>query len=115
MGSITEAMVTVWPAVTEAMYLMSSSPRGQDAVVDLLTDDTVAVADLDVADLRRMKVLMNKYRHLPMDFADAALVRLAERERLTRILTFDDHFRIYSLPGRSRFVLLGRPDAEENP
>ena len=54
-----------------------------------------------------MKVLMRKYRGLPMGFADAALVRVAERERLTLILTFDRDFSVYSLPGRSRFVLLG--------
>ncbi len=54
-----------------------------------------------------MKTLMRKYRSLPMDFADAALVRVAERERLTRILTFDKHFAIYALPGRPRFTISG--------
>jgi predicted nucleic acid-binding protein len=41
-----------------------------------------------------------------MDFADAALVRVAERERITRILTLDRHFRIYQLPRRARFAVL---------
>jgi predicted nucleic acid-binding protein len=41
-----------------------------------------------------------------MDFADAALVRVAERDRLTHIVSFDRHFRVYSLPGRARFVVL---------
>jgi hypothetical protein len=53
-----------------------------------------------------MKTLLRKYRDLPMDFADAALVRVAERDALTRILTFDRHFRVYALPGRARFVVL---------
>jgi predicted nucleic acid-binding protein len=50
---------------------------------------------------------MQKYRSLPMDFADAALVRVAERDKLRRILSFDRHFTVYALPGRSRFEVLG--------
>jgi len=107
LASISDPLVTVWPAVTEAMYLLSGSPRGQEALFDMIEDDGVAPVGQDEADLGRMKTLMHKYRDLPMDFADAALVRLAERERLTRILSFDHHFKIYALPGRARFVVLG--------
>lgn len=107
--SVTDPLLTVWPAVTEAMHLLAEAPAAQDALFDMITDDAVGLADLDDADLKRMKVLMRKYRDLPMDFADAALVRVAERERLSRILTFDRHFRVYALPGRARFVVQGKP------
>ena len=40
-------------------------------------------------DVARMHELMAKYRDLPMDLADAALVAVAERERLRRVLTLD--------------------------
>jgi len=106
-ATLTDTLLTVMPAVTEAMHLLSRIPRGQDALFDLIEDEAVSLADLGEPDFRRMKALMRKYRSLPMDFADAALVRVAERERLTRILTFDRHFEIYALPGRARFVLLG--------
>ena len=104
--SLTDPLMTVWPAVTEAMHLLAETPAAQEALSDMLTDDAVGLANLDDADLKRMKVLMQKYRDLPMDFADAALVRVAERERLSRILTFDKHFRVYALPGRARFVVI---------
>lgn len=106
LGSITDPLVTVWPAVTEAMHLLADTPPGQEALLDMIDDEALAVVDLEAADARRMKTLMRKYRDLPMDFADAALVRVAERERLNRIVTFDRHFRIYALPGRARFVVL---------
>jgi predicted nucleic acid-binding protein len=49
-----------------------------------------------------MRELMEKYRDLPMDFADAALVRVAERDSLTRVFTLDrKHVSIYR-PGRGR-------------
>ena len=106
MDTITDPLVTVLPAVTEAMHLLSATPRGQEAIFDMIEDDALTVADIATVDLRRMKALMRKYRDLPMDFADAALVRVAEREHLTRIVTFDRHFKVYALPGRARFVVL---------
>ena len=103
---IRDPLATVWPALTEAMYLLADNARGPDALCDMVTDGALKLLPLDAADLSRIKLLMRKYRDLPMDFADAALVRAAEREWLTRIVTFDDHFRVYRLPRRARFTLL---------
>jgi predicted nucleic acid-binding protein len=77
-----------------------------DALCDMVTDAALRLVQLEAPDLARMKQLMEKYRDLPMDFADAALVCAAERERLTRIVTFDRHFEIYRLPRRARFTVL---------
>jgi hypothetical protein len=66
------------------------------------------MAPLDDTDAPRMRELMEKYRDLPMDLADAALVRVAERDSLTRIFTIDRrHFSVYR-PGRRgrRFSIL---------
>lgn len=57
----------------------------------------------DLPDLQR---LMLKYADRPMDFADATLVRLAEREVLTTIITVDRNFEVYRIGGRKRFRLL---------
>jgi len=103
---IRDPLVTVWPALTEAMHLLADTPRGPDALCDMVSDDALKLISLEAPDLARMKQLMEKYRDLPMDFADAALVCAAERERLTRIVTFDRHFEIYRLPRRSRFTVL---------
>ncbi len=103
---IRNPLLTVWPALTEAMHLLADVPRAQDALFEMIEDDALGLAPLDDGDLARMKVLMRKYRDLPMDFADAALVRVAERDRLAHILSFDRHFRVYALPGRGRFVIL---------
>jgi predicted nucleic acid-binding protein len=97
-----EPLVTVWPAFTEAMYLLGRSWAGQKALWSRLETEALALASLDEADAPRMRELMEKYRNLPMDLADAALVRVAEREALTQIFTLDQkHFSVYR-PGRSR-------------
>ncbi len=55
----------------------------------------------------RIRELMAKYRDRPMDFADAALVRVAERERIETIFTVDrSDFEVYRLFGRKRFKIL---------
>ena len=100
--------MTVLPALTEAAHLLSDSPRAVDAIFDMVDDDAIDVAPIEAPDLKRMKALMRKYRDLPMDFTDAALVRVAEREKINRILSFDGHLDVYALPARTRFVRLPR-------
>ena len=67
----------------------------------------LTLAPLDEGDAPRMRELMEKYRDLPMDLADGALVRVAEREDLTRIFTLDRrHFSVYRPGRRRRFSIL---------
>jgi uncharacterized protein len=103
--SITAKLVTVWPALTEAMHLLWRYPRAQWALCDMIDDGAVRLAPLTSFDFSRIKQLMTKYAYLPMDFADAALVCVAERDGLREIVTFDAHFEVYRLPGRARFVM----------
>lgn len=103
------ALITVWPALTEAMHLLADTPKATEALCDMAADGTVTLVDLGGRDIARVKELMRKYRDLPMDFADAALVATAERERISQIVSLDRHFDIYRLPRRAKFrVLPGR-------
>lgn len=53
-----------------------------------------------------MRELMEKYRDLPMDLADAALVRVAEREGRSDVFTLDRrHFSVYRA-ARRRFAVV---------
>ena len=102
-----EPMLTVWPAITEAMYFLNFSVDAQEALWEIIERGTVRVTDLDADDCARMRYLMRKYRDLPMDFADAGLVALAERERVHRIFTTDQRgFSIYKPAGMKRFEII---------
>ena len=99
--SITEPLGTVWPAISEAMYLLLGVPRGQQAVFEMLERKAVRILSLDESDVPRMRELMVKYGNRPMDLADAALVRVAEREGLSTVFTVDrSDFGVYRLHGR---------------
>jgi hypothetical protein len=107
LASIREPLGSVWPVITEAMYLLAFSPDAQDALWRLLERDAVKILPLDAADAPRMRELMRKYRDLPMDLADAALVRVAERERISRVFTIDRRdFELYQPREIRRFTIL---------
>lgn len=105
--AIRAPLVSVWPPVVEAMYLLSFSWEAQKALWQMLETGEVRLLRLDAEDAPRMRALMEKYQDLPMDMADAALVRVAEREGIRRVLTLDQSdFGVYRLPRKGRFTLL---------
>jgi predicted nucleic acid-binding protein len=71
-----------------------------------LTSGIVTILPIDDADRPHLRQLMTKYADRPMDFADATLVRLAEREGLSAILTVDRDFEVYRIGGRKTFRVL---------
>lgn len=102
-----DPLVTVWPAFTEALCLLRGSWRAQSALWSRLETDALDLAPLGEADARRLRELMEKYRDLPMDLADAALVHVAERESLTQVFTLDRrHFSTYRAGRRRRFSIV---------
>ena len=107
LASLREPMITVWPAFTEAMYLLGFSSDAQDALWQILDSDALRIGELFEEDYPRMRELMRKYHDLPMDLADAALVRLAERESIHRVFTIDRRdFQVYRPKGIRRFDIL---------
>lgn len=105
-SQIRATAVTTWPAITEAAYLLASVSGGQKALLDMLDSGEVEVLELSRADVAPMSKLMSKYEDQPMELADASLVRVAEREGITKVFTLDAHFKVYRLPGNRRFVTL---------
>jgi len=70
-------------------------------------EETVRLLPVEADDHRRMRDLMKKYRMLPMDLADAALVAVAERERIRRIFTVDRRdFSLYRPAKIGKFMIV---------
>jgi len=54
-----------------------------------------------------MRQLMQKYKNLPMDLADASLVRVAERDGIGRLFTIDRReFALYRPVKIGRFQII---------
>jgi uncharacterized protein len=102
-----EPLATVWPPLTEAMYVLANLPKAQEALWEMLSRGAVQLLPLDSGDAPRIRELMRKYANRPMDLADAALLRVAEREGIRKIFTVDrKDFAVYRLHGRIRPTLL---------
>lgn len=105
--SLSEPLGTVWPVLTEAMYLLNFSWKAQDALWEMIEREVVTLLSLKQPEMSRMRELMKKYKDLPMDLADAALVATAEREKVRRIFTLDCRdFEVYRPARLGRFILL---------
>lgn len=90
------SLVTAWPVLTEAFYLLNFSWKAQDNLWEFLARGALDVVHLDKKAMSRCRVLMNKYKDFPMDLADSAVVAIAEAMRINTIFTLDHkHFSVY--------------------
>ena len=102
------AMVTTWPCLTEAMYLIgrATGARGQEVLWDYLSDGLVGLHKPGAGEWLRMRALMRQYGDTPMDLADASLVTAAEQLGIQRVFTIDRHFRAYRIHGAQPFEVV---------
>ena len=104
---LTVPLVTSAAVLTELFHLLGHNRREVAAAWGFLRSGAVMVAAIVDADLADLDELMARYHDRPMDFADATLVHLANRESLTTILTIDhDDFETYRIGHRQSFRIL---------
>ncbi len=107
---LVDPLVTTWPAVTEATYLLGQTRNpldSQDALLATIERQVVVVADLGPRDVPRLRALIRKYRDLPMDLADATLVCVAERDGIRQVFTLDTRdFEVYRIGRRETFTII---------
>jgi predicted nucleic acid-binding protein len=108
LSGLTAPMVTTWPALTEAMYLVGGAGGwiAQEALWKLLERGDLQIVQLDDALQEKTRALMGKYRDTPMDLADASLVAVAEALDTARIFTLDRDFQVYRWKGRRKFEVV---------
>jgi predicted nucleic acid-binding protein len=93
--------------LTEVLYLLNFSMPAQQAGLDFVLSGAVVIVPSSLESLRSVGALMKKYRDVPMDFADATLVCLAQELSIRHIVTFDrKDFGIYSLRKGQPFIVL---------
>lgn len=96
--NIKRRLLTTWMPVTEAMYLLDFSITAQGALLEFIERGVLQILDITTRDLPAIHSLMQKYHDQPMDFADASLLHVAEREELHEIFTLDRRdFGVYRL------------------
>lgn len=100
-----QPLVTVEAVLVEVSFFLAGGQRR--AFFNAVAAGALSVLPLDVASHRRMAELAGKYDDIAPDYADLALIDLAERSGLQAVLTLDVHdFSIYRIKGRQYFDLV---------
>ena len=103
-------LITTWPIVTEAAYLLKEHVHLQ-AQLDFLRWITLGgleIFELEKEHLSRIIDLQGKYSNLRMDFADATLLIVSEHLNINKVFTIDKDFSIYRILGKVHFENLMR-------
>ncbi len=99
--------LTTEAVVTEACHIVLRGGGPVFAPLDFLLAAGIPVIGLETGGHHRAASLMRRYAALPMDFADASLVALAEALRINNVFTTDRRaFLAYRLPRGERFTLI---------
>ncbi len=99
-------LVTTLASITETLHLLDFNRNAQIDFLEWVHRGAVEIHNIENSDFKRLKELTEKYRDLPMDFADSCLVYLAEKLNLNTIATIDRDFTIYRIQGRRKFKVL---------
>lgn len=96
-------VVTTEAILTEATHLLGRAPGGRELCLEFFLAGGATLIPASLATLRRCRVLMEKYTDLPMDYADATIVILAEDLGTDLVFTTDRRdFEIYRFGGDRR-------------
>lgn len=96
-------LITTIASVTETLHLLDFNRNAQIDFLEWVNKGAVEIQNIENSDFSRIRELISKYRDLPMDFADACLVFLAEKLNINMIATIDRDFTIYRIKGRRKF------------
>ena len=99
-------LVTTLASITETLHLLDFNRNAQIDFIEWVHKGAVEIHNIENSDFGRLKELTDKYRDLPMDFADSCLVYLAEKLNLNTIATIDRDFTIYRIQGRRKFKII---------
>jgi predicted nucleic acid-binding protein len=100
-------ILTSEAVLTETLHLVGPGWDSQKVCLEFFLRGAFLLIPSSQVSLRRVAALMEKYRDLPMDFADATLVALAEESQFDQVFTLDRRgFSTYRLHGRKAFHVI---------
>jgi uncharacterized protein len=105
--SLAGPLLTCWPVIAEAAWLLREFPRGFERLLGSLGDGFLDILPVAGKEAQQIAQVMKKYASLHSQFADAMLVYLAGRENIDTIFTLDRRdFSVYQLARKKPFRIL---------
>ena len=98
-------LVTAAPVIVETCFFLDTAAKCK--LLEWVQRGALSVADLPAGAYAELSVILRKYADRQIDFADAALVWLANQAGIRGILTVDEaDFAVFRLKGGKRFELV---------
>lgn len=88
-------LITCEAVISEAVFLLKHVHGGIEALKGLLDTRSIQIGFQLDSQVQQVTDLLIRYDSVPMDFADACLVRMAELFPNSPVLTLDSDFQIY--------------------
>jgi uncharacterized protein len=106
MAELKPPFYTCEAVITECFFLLQRIPSGADTLIKLLNSGKI-ISTFSYQDHKAdVHKLINKYSDIPMSFADACIVRIAEATKRANIFTLDNDFTIYRISGGNKLSLI---------
>jgi len=94
-AQITPPLLTCEAVLAEACFLVQHLQGGSSAVVDLVQRGVLALSFHLAEETVAISKMLKKYANIPISLADACIVRMAEQQAKSVVLTLDRDFRVY--------------------
>lgn len=98
-------LYTTEAVITELCYYFNEIKAAQLYIIEWISKGALTILPIRDAEYYAIFQLMQKYQDTPMDFCDATLMYVGEREKITDIATWDSDFRIYRYRNGSQLRL----------
>jgi uncharacterized protein len=89
LAKLAPPLLTAWPVVTEAAWLLRKRPDALKAVFGGFANGLFRLLPLDDGDLAAIAAILARYETTGIQLADASLAHLADREGIRTVFTTD--------------------------
>lgn len=102
LGALRPPLITCDAVLAEACYLLRDLEPGSIAILALLRRGLLTASFRIEEHVDPLSKLITRYASMPMDLADACLVRITELHADPVVITLDSDFRVYRRHGRQK-------------
>ncbi|EKD07768.1 MULTISPECIES: type II toxin-antitoxin system VapC family toxin [Limnospira] len=95
LNNISSPIITCEPVITETCFLFRKIYGAETTILNLINSQKLKIPFRLIDEFSMVHQLMQRYQSVPMSLADACLVRMAEIDPNSLVLTLDSDFRIY--------------------
>ncbi len=87
--------ITTWAVITEVTHILDFNLKVQIDFLKWVELGALTLYNIEQCELQEIIKMMSKYTNVPMDLADSSLMYIAQKEKITDIVSIDSDFDIY--------------------